>query len=203
MSVVLYGGGFNPPHLGHLSAADCAWEALRPDRFLVIPDGEPPHKTLPAGTPGREERLELCRLAFRDRPWAEISDAAINRDGPSYMVDTVRLLRQRFPEEELILLLGTDMLLCFDSWYRAEELMRECTLCALCRESEQEQSLASAAKHLQERYGARVRLLPHRPLTCSSSGMADTSSRYRVPFCASSNLPGFPSKTVPGKAPGS
>lgn len=169
MSVLLYGGGFNPPHPGHVSAAECAYALVRPKHFLVIPDGQPPHKPLPEGTPEASERLELCRLAFRDCPWAEISDLAVSREGPCYMIDTVRLLRQRYPDQELILLVGTDMLLCFESWYRAEELLRECTLCAICRDKDQEESLWEAVRHLRERYGAKTLILPHKALPCSSS----------------------------------
>ena len=59
MRVLLYGGGFNPPHLGHLAALERARELLRPDLTLVIPDGEPPHKPFPKGSPASDERLLL------------------------------------------------------------------------------------------------------------------------------------------------
>ena len=117
MSIAIYGGSFNPPHLGHAEAAYTVCEELRPDRFLIIPDNIPPHKDMEEGCPTAEQRLELCRLAFADVPGAEVSDMEIRREGRSYTAETVRELRERWPDEELILVVGTDMLLCFDDWY--------------------------------------------------------------------------------------
>ena len=123
MRILVYGGGFNPPHLGHLAALETARDALRPDLSLIVPDGMPPHKLLPALSPKPEERLKLCRLAFSGLEQTRVLDLAALRDGPCYMIDTVRLLRKTYPEDELILLLGADMLLSFDLWYRAGELL--------------------------------------------------------------------------------
>ena len=92
MSVLLYGGGFNPPHLGHLAALKRAVEALQPDRVFLIPDGTPPHKPLPPETPSAEERLALVRLAFRQLPEAQVQELAIRREGPCYMADTSFIL---------------------------------------------------------------------------------------------------------------
>ena len=111
MRILIYGGGFNPPHLGHRAALMTARKALKPDRTIIIPDGMPPHKQLPDLTPDPEIRLRLCRLQFAGLPDTEISKLAIRREGPCYMVDTLRLLRTEYPKAELILLLGSDMLL--------------------------------------------------------------------------------------------
>ena len=178
MSILVYGGGFDPPHLGHLAAADRAYGVLRPDRFLVIPDGIPPHKPLPPEAPDAETRLDLCRIAFQDRPWAEVLDFAIRRDGPSYMIDTVEELEAQFPEETIVLLLGTDMLLCFESWRGAKELMARCTLAALCRGEGERDELERKAEELRHRYGARVQILEHGALPlCSSQIRAELPRR--------------------------
>ena len=168
MRILLYGGGFNPPHLGHLAALKTARDALRPDLSLVIPDGEPPHKPFPAGSPAPAERLRLSFLNFGGLKGTEISDLALSRDGPCYMIDTVTLLRQRYPEDELILLIGSDMLFSFGTWYRADELLRACTLAALCRGQESQEALSAQARALEKR-GGRVILLEHDPLEISSS----------------------------------
>lgn len=168
MRILIYGGGFNPPHLGHRAALQTAQSRLRPDRTLVIPDGMPPHKLLPDLTPEAETRLRLCALSFVDLPETEISDLAIRRKGPSYMVDTLQLLRRDYPEDELILLLGSDMLLTVDQWYRAGELLRMCSLAALCRKSGEGNALGEKARELEQR-GVQVWLLEHDPLTVSSS----------------------------------
>ena len=168
MRVLLYGGGFNPPHLGHLAALERARELLHPDLTLVIPDGEPPHKPFPKGSPASDERLVLSELNFGDLPGTEISDLALRRDGPCYMIDTVTLLRQRFPTDELVLLVGSDMLLSFGSWYRSGDLLRECTLAALCRGEGEMDAIAAQARTLEAR-GGKVILLDHEPVEISSS----------------------------------
>lgn len=168
MRVLLYGGGFNPPHLGHLAALERAREVLRPDLTLVIPDGEPPHKPFPKGSPAPDERLLLSRLNFGDLPQTEFSDLSLTRDGPCYMIDTVTLLRRRYPTDELVLLVGSDMLFSFGSWYRSADLLRECTLAALCRGLGEMDAIAAQARTLEAR-GGRVILLDHEPVEISSS----------------------------------
>ena len=93
MKIAIYGGSFNPPHLGHVEAARTVASALAPDRLLIVPASVPPHKELADGSPTAQQRLELCRLAFADIPGAEISEMELRREGKSYSYDTVRLLR--------------------------------------------------------------------------------------------------------------
>ena len=95
MRLLIYGGSFNPPHLGHTDALRTAAEHLSPDRILVIPAGIPPHKTLADGTPSPEDRLRLCRMAFGSVPGAEISDMEIRRKGKSYTSETVDILKKK------------------------------------------------------------------------------------------------------------
>ena len=168
MKILIYGGGFNPPHLGHRAALKAGRKALCPDLTLVIPDGNPPHKPFPAHSPGSEERLKLSKLCFGTLAKTKVLDMAMRRDGPCYMVDTVTELREQYPGDELILLLGSDMLLSFHTWYRSEELMRQCTLAALCRGPGEREALLSKAEELEGR-GARVILLDHEPVEISSS----------------------------------
>lgn len=168
MRLLIYGGGFNPPHLGHRAALETAQKALHPDRTLIIPDGMPPHKLLPALTPDAESRLRLSRLNFTDLPDTEICEIAIRREGPCYMVDTLRLLRVEYPESELILLLGADMFLTVDQWYRAGELLQMCSLAALCRKTGERKALEEKKRELEQR-GVRVRILDHDPVSVSSS----------------------------------
>ncbi len=177
MRLLVYGGGFNPPHLGHQSALESACGALHPDLALVVPDGTPPHKPLPPLTPSAEDRLRLCRLSFPSRPDLRVSELALFREGPAYMIDTVRLLREQYPGDELILLLGGDMLLCFDQWRSAPELLKECTLAALCRDPEEKAALEEKARRLREEEKARVLLLEHRPLIVSSSRLRELLPR--------------------------
>ena len=128
MKIAIYGGSFNPPHLGHVEAARTVASALAPDRLLIVPASVPPHKELADGSPTAQQRLELCRLAFADIPGAEISEMELCREGKSYSYDTVRLLREENPDAQLILVVGTDMLLSFEKWYQFRYLLENCTL---------------------------------------------------------------------------
>ena len=86
MKIGIYGGTFNPPHLGHIAAARAVFELLRLDRLVLVPTGLPPHKELPAGTPTLDQRLELTRLAGEQLGLGErveTLDIELRRTGPS------------------------------------------------------------------------------------------------------------------------
>ncbi len=168
MRIALYGGSFNPPHLGHREAALTVSRELKPDLFFIIPDNIPPHKDLEQGCPSPEERLELCRLAFQDVPGAQVSDLELRRSGRSYTADTVAQFRAEYPADELVLVMGTDMLLSFEQWYRFEYLLRSCTLAAVARDEDDERRLREQAARLEERWGAKILLLRHEPLPMQS-----------------------------------
>ncbi|MBR4549066.1 MAG: nicotinate (nicotinamide) nucleotide adenylyltransferase [Oscillospiraceae bacterium] len=169
MKIAIYGGSFNPPHLGHAEAARTVYEELRPDIFLIVPDNIPPHKEQDENSPTAAQRLELCRLAFADIPGAVVSDIETSREGKSYTADTVSILRERYPEDELLLVIGTDMLLCFDEWYRFEYLLSECTLVVLPRDDFHERELREKIRKLEAEHAARITLLSHTPLEMNSS----------------------------------
>lgn len=177
MRLAIYGGSFNPPHLGHVRAAQAAAEALKPDRFLIIPTNTPPHKALEQNSPGPEERLKLCRLAFGDVPGAEISDMEIRREGKSYSADTVAALRAQYPEAELCFVMGTDMFLSFKSWCRWQYILETCTLAVLSRENGDLREILDFKAELEAETGAHVLLIPHRPLPMSSTGIRERLRR--------------------------
>ena len=169
MKIAIYGGSFNPPHLGHLEAAKAVCAELAPHKLLIIPDNIPPHKAMDPGSPTAEERLALCRIAFHSIPGAEISDMEIRRRGKSYTAHTVRELRERYPDDELFLVVGSDMLLSFEEWYEFEYLLSECTLAVVSREEDDLDALHAHKALLSEKYAARVHILQHAPLPMNSS----------------------------------
>lgn len=168
MKIAIYGGSFNPPHLGHVEAARTVAAVLAPDRLLIVPASVPPHKALADGSPTAQQRLELCRLAFADIPGAEISEIELRREGKSYSYDTVRLLREENPDAQLTLVVGTDMLLSFEKWYQFRYLLENCALAVLAREDDDLDELRTAAAYLRESYDADVTVLPHEPIAISS-----------------------------------
>ena len=169
MDIAVYGGSFNPPHLGHREAVITALEALKPDMLLIMPDHEPPHKEMEEGSPTPEQRLELCRLTFGDLEHVEISSLELERNGKSYTYDTVLELEERFPDARLTLIVGTDMILTFEEWYHFEYLLAHCRLAAMVRDLEDEEKLRAAAEHLRSTYDAEIILLDHAPLPMSST----------------------------------
>ncbi|MBR0161493.1 MAG: nicotinate (nicotinamide) nucleotide adenylyltransferase [Oscillospiraceae bacterium] len=169
MRIALYGGSFNPPHLGHLEAVRTVLRMLSPDRLLVIPDREPPHKELEDGSPTAEERFELCRLCFGDLPGVEVSDLELRRQGKSYTYETIREMESLFPDDELILVVGTDMFLSFEEWYHFEYLFSHCRIAVLSREMDDQEQLFQAADRYREKYAANLTVLSQDPLPMSST----------------------------------
>ena len=136
MKIGIYGGTFNPPHLGHLVSARFAMDHLGLDRLIFVPAGDPPHKELPRNAPPAQTRLELVKLAADSlllREKIEVSDLEVRREGKSYTADTLRVFRERYPGDELWLLMGADMFLTLQNWKRPEEICSLAHLAAFAR----------------------------------------------------------------------
>lgn len=168
MRLLIYGGTFNPPHLGHADALSCAAEALGADRSLVVPAGIPPHKALAEGSPSTEKRLRLCGLAF---PEANVTPMELQREGKSYTVDTLREISRENPEAELYFLVGTDMLLYMEQWHEFREIFSLCTLAALPRADGDLAEIERYAAYLRSTYRARIEIIPKTPLPMDSTAL--------------------------------
>ena len=157
MKIGIYGGSFNPPHLGHMAAARAASAALGLDRLLIVPACDPPHKALPAGSPTPEQRLEMAAIMADLLPGAECWDVEIAREGISYTVDTLEEAKRRWPEAELWLLVGTDMFLTLQDWRDPQRVMELAGICAFGRaEGDSEKLFVPQTEYLSCRYGARI-----------------------------------------------
>ncbi len=167
------GGTFNPPHLGHLNAARIAKDALSLDRVLFIPTNIPPHKALPENTASPEARCEMVRLLIENEPWAELDTMEIDRGGASYTVDTLRELKGRC-DDELFLIVGTDMLMSFDRIWRGAETIVDLAVLAVCaREDEDWLLLRGKAEKLKKLLGARIELVRGECVTISSTELRE------------------------------
>jgi nicotinate-nucleotide adenylyltransferase len=122
LRVGILGGGFNPPHLGHLILAQEALGQLGLDRVLLMPYGEPSHRVL-EDDPGADVRLRLCELAVGDDERFAVSRVEVDRGGPVYTVETLRELSESSPEDSLVLLLGGDQAASLRSWRSPEEVL--------------------------------------------------------------------------------
>lgn len=171
MKICIYGGSFNPPHLGHTAALRAVRAAIRPDLTLVIPDRIPPHKELMAGSPEPAERLLMTMLAFSGEPGVEVSDMELHRSGKSYTADTVRELRACNPDAELYLVIGTDMLTTFEEWHDFRYLLGQVTLVALARTGDEHDEVERFSAYLRETYAARVIALPAEPIPVTSTAV--------------------------------
>jgi len=165
----VFGGTFNPPHVGHILAAEQAISALELDRLLLVPDRVAPHKQLPGNSATPRQRLEMLRIAAEGKPKMTVSDIELDREGPSYTVETVRQLKQRFPDAKLYLLMGTDMFLSFLNWRQPEQILENAELAVVYRGEKGEADAVRKQKAALEQQNARVHLIQNRINAISST----------------------------------
>ncbi|MGE5264514.1 MAG: nicotinate-nucleotide adenylyltransferase [Acidobacteriota bacterium] len=128
IKIGVLGGTFDPPHIGHLVIAAEALAYLRLDHVLFAPTRQPPHKPGQPITPV-EQRVEMVRLAIASNPHFALSRVDVDREGPTYTVDTLRLLQKQLGEHtELYFIMGMDSLANIMTWRQPEELVRFCRL---------------------------------------------------------------------------
>lgn len=191
MRIGIYGGSFNPVHLGHLIAAECCREQARLDRVLFMPAATPPHKQ------GRlladaADRVTMLTLAVGGHEAFAVSTIEVDRGGVSYTVDTLAVLAQQHPHDTLALMLGPDALAQLPTWREPRTIADRCELVAV--EREQLDDVASIARDTgladllgQERLAAliaaRVRMpaIGVRASDLRAAVAAGTSIRYRTP----------------------
>ncbi|MCD7846168.1 MAG: nicotinate (nicotinamide) nucleotide adenylyltransferase [Oscillospiraceae bacterium] len=169
MRILIYGGSFNPPHMGHVRSANIAAAALEPDKVLFIPAAIPPHKELAAGSPPASDRLAMTRLAAAEVPGGEALDIELEREGKSYTSDTLRQLKALWPEAELVFLVGTDMLLTIDQWHEPEAVMELSSIAVFAREADSAGAVEKKARTLHEKYGATIYVLAGEPVEAAST----------------------------------
>ena len=171
MKICVYGGSFNPPHIGHISAAGSALRQLGPDKMLVIPDRAAPHKDMAENSPEPERRFELARLSFGDFPDVEVSDVELRREGKSYTADTLRELLELYPGARFYLLVGTDMLCTFEQWRDFEWILQRVVLAAVARDEGENEKINAAARTLSKKYGARVEVIDSPAVPAASTDL--------------------------------
>ena len=172
MKIGVFGGSFHPVHNGHLLLAEHAAKKLGIDRVLFVIDRIPPHKTLAEGATD-EQRLAILRLAVADHPDFSVETMELEREGPSYTVDTLRELKNRYPDSELYFFMGSDMLNSFTTWRSPEEISTLAVLVCTVRGG-QSGGEQQTADRLYAQYGAKVILLDE------VSALSSTIVRERI-----------------------
>lgn len=171
MTTALFGGSFDPVHLGHVNAVKSLLESsLAPDRVIIMPAFVNPFK---AGldTDNRADcvdRLNMCRLAFSQLPRCEISDYEIKKATPSYTADTLEYLRRLYPEDRLILTVGSDSLATLPTWNRFRDIINIAHIAAVSRSPEESRKIEGYAEAVRA-LGGRVTVIETEPFDISST----------------------------------
>lgn len=172
--LALFGGTFDPPHLGHVALARAATESGRIDELQILPSAQPPHKSekpvLPAGY-----RYAMAQLAFGGIPGVTLSDLELRHTGRSYTVDTLRSLQAEWADRgepvELLFLVGADSLRDLHLWYKPEEILSLCTLWVAARPGVDRKELEQTAEDWRRRCQARIEFLEAPEIDVSSTAL--------------------------------
>ena len=148
----IYGGSFDPVHKGHLHLAETAMEKLSLDEIIFVPANISPFKCDKADVTSGSDRYEMLRLALEDRENMSVSDYELNQTGVSYTVYTLRHMKNLYPDSQLVLLMGSDMLMSFERWYCWQEIMEYAELGCISRNEGDRDILMKQAEKLSE-YG--------------------------------------------------
>lgn len=169
MRIGIYGGSFNPVHNGHIHLAESAADILHLDRVYLVPSRISPHRSSDEYATG-EDRMEMLRLACQRDERLFPCDYELVNDRKSYTIYTVEEFRRRFSEDELFLLVGSDMLLCFDQWNRFEDILKCVTLAVVSRNDGDRDILEQKAENLRK-FGEII--------VCSVEALEMSSSEIR------------------------
>lgn len=170
MKVGIFGGTFNPPHIGHVNMCKLFLERLSLDKVFVIPSSIPPHKQIKSKIT-TEQRIEMSRIAFSSvSSKIEVSDIETKRSGKSYTADTIKEIKA-LGYDEIYLLCGSDMLLTLDTWYNPEYIFDNVTIVYLRREDEEETASLISIKlsEYEKIFNAKIIHIDTKPLWLSST----------------------------------
>ena len=171
MITALFGGSFDPIHLGHKNVVKSLLESsLGIDRVIIMPAFVNPFKAgnEPAVHASSEQRLEMCRLAFGDIPQCVVSDWEIAQGGVSYTVNTLEQLKKTYTTDKFILIMGSDSLASLDRWHRFEDIIRLADIAAVSRSDNDSRDIDKNAEGLRN-MGARVHIVRSEPFEISST----------------------------------
>ncbi|MBR5484899.1 MAG: nicotinate (nicotinamide) nucleotide adenylyltransferase [Oscillospiraceae bacterium] len=177
----IFGGTFNPIHNGHINLALNVRAQLELDEILVIPANTPPHKQC-SYLASAKDRIEMCRLACQDHDFLTVSDIEAVQQTKNYTVETLLKLHEMYKDSRFYLMMGSDMFLSFEKWYRYGDIMKLAVLCTAPREEGKTDELLSCCARY-EQMGASVKILSHFPVMELSS----TQVRELLGECGTTN----------------
>lgn len=175
-AVALFGGSFDPVHLGHVNAVRSLIRGFPGiERVIIMPAYVNPFKAGEALEGLRRasplQRVEMCRIAFKDMPKCEVRDFEARRESPSYTYVTLRALKEEFPGKEIILAVGSDSLESLPGWKNAEEIFANAVIAAAARSEADNACEGGIYRYAEEirRLGGDVRIIPTTPFEISST----------------------------------
>ncbi|MBQ0084177.1 MAG: nicotinate (nicotinamide) nucleotide adenylyltransferase [Clostridiales bacterium] len=165
-NTVIFGGTFNPPHLGHCKMLESVLKLETTEKVIVIPTSVPPHKVCKS-LAGNTDRLNMCRLAFESRKNVTVSDAEMRREGKSYTFDTLSLFKKQ-GTENIAIVCGGDMIVTFKSWYRFEDILKMAQIIAFRRKGVDNGEFDAAVNELRD-MGGNITVIEADIMNISSS----------------------------------
>lgn len=175
----IFGGTFNPIHLGHIRLGQLVLEEIKLDKILFIPDNTPPHKSnkeLASGT----DRLEMINISLKDHKNMESSDIELRREGKSYTFETLLELKKQNPDDELYLITGADMFLTLDKWREPETIFETANIIGVPRVDSDFEKMEEYAENVIKPMGAKVFMLSQTVFdTASSTYVRDNIDDYQ------------------------
>lgn len=179
MRVGLFGGSFNPIHNGHLHLAESVKSACELDYVLLMPTGIAPHKSSAAYVDAKH-RYAMCKLAASKYDWLAVSDYEICKNGKSYTVETLTHLKAQYPDVEWTLMIGSDMLLTFDRWFRWMDILEMAAVCAVSRQQGDAAQLRQKAEELQRQMRERGKSAEICVLSVAALPVSSTQIREKM-----------------------
>lgn len=164
MKTGIFGGTFNPVHLGHVRAAEAFVNEMGLDRLFVLPNFLPPLKKKESAP--ASDRLQMLKIAFNDSEKVIINDFELKSGGTSYTYKTIEYFEKLYPNDELYLLIGDDNLLIFDKWVKFKYILKSCTLCVAMRSGA---DISQVKASLEQNYNTNITVLSYISTTISST----------------------------------
>lgn len=164
----IFGGTFNPIHLGHIRLGQLVLDEIKLDKILYIPDNTPPHKSdkdLACG----EDRLNMLNISLKDHDDMESSDIELKREGKSYSFETLLELKKLYPNDELYLITGADMFLTLDKWREPETIFKTANIIGVPRVKSDFEKMEEYAEKVIKPMGAKVFMLSQTVFDTASS----------------------------------
>ena len=181
MKIGIFGGTFDPPHIGHINACKAFLEQVELDILYVIPVYLPPHKDIFSGT-SVNSRLEMAKIAFSSlSSKVTVSDLEIKREGKSYTADTIKQFKSDFDSAEIYFLCGTDMILTMDLWYKPEYIFENAKIVYVRREDDENitRKIENKCIFYKEKYGANIISIQTNAIEVSSTEIREVVLKNR------------------------